>query len=51
VVLQGVLRRTVVAQSNPQSASILRVTFSLTYTFRGRNYTTAMTTLRAIDDY
>jgi hypothetical protein len=51
VLLQGVLRRTVVAEVNPQSATILRVTFSLTYNFRGRDYTTAMTTLRAIDDY
>jgi hypothetical protein len=51
VLLQGVLTRTVLAETNPQSAAIRRITFSLAYTFRGRNYTTAMTTLRAIDDY
>ena len=49
--IKGTLTRTVVAEANPQSASIIRITFSVTFTMRGRNYTTAMTTLRAIDDF
>ena len=31
-------------------ALIVRITFSLTYTYRGRNYSYSQTTMRAIDD-
>ena len=47
--LKGTLTRTVVAEANADNADIRRVTFSVTYTYRGRPYTFAMTTLRTID--
>lgn len=47
--LKGTLTRTVVAETNPDGADIRRVTFSITYAYRGRNYTYAMTTLRTQD--
>ncbi len=47
--LKGTLTRTVVAETNPEGADIRRVTFSIAYTYRGRNYTYAMTTLRTQD--
>lgn len=49
--IKGTLTRTVLAEANPQSAPVRRITFSLTFALRGRNYTTSMTTLRAIDDF
>lgn len=51
VVLKGTLMRIVTMESNPQNAPIRRVTFRLTFSFRGRDYTSSMTTLRAIDDF
>lgn len=47
--VQGTLMRTVVAEPNSESQALLRVTFQLTYTYRKRNYTYSMTTLRAPD--
>lgn len=49
--LKGTLRRIVTAEPNPENATIRRVTFRLTFELRSRNYTTEMTTLRAIDDF
>lgn len=49
--IKGTLTRTVLMETNPQSAPIRSITFSLTFAMRGRNYTTSMTTLRAIDDF
>lgn len=49
--IKGTLTRTVLMEANPQGSQIRRITFSLTFAMRGRNYTTAMTTLRAIDDF
>jgi len=51
VVLKGTLTRTVVAEPNPQNATIRRITFRVDFTFRGRDYSTSMTTLRAVDDF
>lgn len=45
----GTLTRTVVAEPNTQNQALLRVTFSLAYTYRKHNYTYAMSTLRAPD--
>ena len=50
VVASGVLTRTVVALANADNAVVLQVTFSLTYTYRGRADTVSMTTIRARDD-
>lgn len=50
VVASGVLTRTVVALANADNAVVLQVTFSLTYTYRGRTDTVSMTTIRARDD-
>lgn len=50
VVLKGTLTRTVIAEPNPLNATVRRVTFRLDFNFRGRDYSTSMTTLRAIDD-
>lgn len=47
--IKGPLTRTVIAEANADGADIRRVTFSLSYTYRGRPYTYAMTTLRTID--
>ena len=47
--LQGTLTRTVVAETNADGADIRRVTFSISYTYRGRPYSFAMTTLRTLD--
>lgn len=49
VVVGGTLTRTVTAEANPTSSDIRRVTFQLTYTYRSRPYTVAMTTLRSTD--
>lgn len=45
----GTLTRTVTAVSNSVGATILNITFSLTYTYRARTYTYAVTTMRATD--
>lgn len=50
IVASGTLTRTVTAVSNPDSADIRLVTFSLTYTYRGRTNTVSMSTMRSIDD-
>jgi hypothetical protein len=50
VVASGVLTRTVLSYSNTDNAVILQVTFSLTYSYRGRTETLSMTTFRARDD-
>ncbi len=50
IVASGVLTRTVTALSNADNAVVLQVTFSLTYTYRGRTDTVSMTTIRARDD-
>jgi type II secretory pathway pseudopilin PulG len=47
--LKGTLTRTVVAESNSDGADIRRVTFSLSYTYRGKVYSFSMTTLRTQD--
>ncbi len=47
--LKGTLTRTVIAEANAEGVDIRRVTFSLTYTYRGRPYSFAMTTLRTFD--
>jgi len=47
--VKGTLLRTVVAEPNSQNQNLLRITFQLTYTYRKRNYTYSMTTLRAPD--
>jgi len=47
--LKGTLTRTVVAETNADNADIRRVTFSLSYTYRGKTYSFAMTTLRTLD--
>jgi type II secretory pathway pseudopilin PulG len=47
--IKGTLTRTVVAESNADNADIRRVTFSLSYTYRGKVYSFAMTTLRTQD--
>jgi Tfp pilus assembly protein PilE len=51
VLLKGTLTRIVVAEPNPQNATIRRITFRVTFALGGRNYSTQMTTLRAIDDF
>ncbi len=51
IILKGTLTRIVTMESNPQNAPIRRITFRLVFNFRGRDYTTAMTTFRAIDDF
>jgi hypothetical protein len=51
VILKGTLTRIVTAEPNPQNATIRRVTFRCDFNFRGRDYSTSMTTLRAIDDF
>jgi hypothetical protein len=48
--VKGTLTRIVLAETNPQSADIRRVTFRLNYVFQRRNFTVEMTALRAIDD-
>jgi hypothetical protein len=48
-VVKGTLTRTVTAEANPDNADIRRVTFSLTYTYRLKPYTFAMTTIRSMD--
>ena len=48
-VVTGQLYRTVVAEGNPASADIRRVTFRLNYTYRSRPYSVSMTTLRTND--
>jgi type II secretory pathway pseudopilin PulG len=47
--VKGTLTRTVLAESNADNADIRRVTFNLSYTYRGKAYTFAMTTLRTQD--
>ena len=47
--LKGTLTRTVVAESNADNADIRRVTFSLSYVYRGKTYSFAMSTLRTQD--
>ena len=45
----GTLTRTVVAEPNSESQALLRITFSLAYTYRKHNYIYSMSTLRAPD--
>lgn len=45
----GTVTRTVVAEANPDSAVIYRVTFQINYNFRGRAYSYQMVSLRAQD--
>jgi prepilin-type N-terminal cleavage/methylation domain-containing protein len=45
----GTLTRTVVAEPNSTGQALLRITFSLTYTYRKHQYTYSMTTLRGPD--
>jgi hypothetical protein len=47
--LKGTLTRTVVAEANAEGADIRRITFSVSYIYRGRPYSFAMTTLRTLD--
>jgi prepilin-type N-terminal cleavage/methylation domain-containing protein len=47
--ITGTLTRTVVAEPNSAGQALLRVTFSLSYTYRKHSYTYSMTTLRAPD--
>jgi len=47
--LNGTLKRTVVSESNSAGATILRVTFSISYTYRNRSYSYSSTTLRTTD--
>jgi type II secretory pathway pseudopilin PulG len=51
ILLKGTLTRIVTMEANSQNAPIRRITFRLAFNYRGRNYTTEMTTLRAIDDF
>lgn len=48
-VVRGTLYRIVTAEPNPDNTDIRRVTFTLTYTYRLKSYTYAMTTIRAMD--
>ena len=50
IVASGVLTRTVTQLANADNAVVLQVTFSLTWTYRGRIDTISMTTIRARDD-
>ena len=50
IVATGVLTRTVLQIANSDNAVVFQVTFSLTYTYLGRQSTIAMTTIRARDD-
>ena len=47
VQIKGVLTRIVTAVANPESADLRRVTFRVAYTYRTKNYTYEMTTVRA----
>jgi hypothetical protein len=47
--IKGVLTRTVIAEANVENADIRRVTFGVSYTYRGRDYSYAMSTLRTVD--
>ncbi len=46
----GTLKRTVLAVANPDNAEVRRITFALSYTYRGRTYVSSMSTVRAADD-
>lgn len=48
--ITGKLTRIVVPVANPENADIRQVTFQLDYSYRGRNYSSQLTTMRAIDD-
>jgi hypothetical protein len=47
--VKGTLTRVVVAEPNAQNQDLRRITFTLNYTFRARNYSYSMSTLRALD--
>lgn len=47
--VKGTLTRTVTAEPNPEGAVIRRVTFRVSYSYRGRPYSYAMTSLRTQD--
>jgi hypothetical protein len=49
VLLSGTLMRTVTAEANSAGADIRRVIFRLNYTFRGRDQSCSMTTIRTMD--
>lgn len=51
VLLKGTLTRIVLPETNPQGAMIRRITFRVTFNLRGREYSTQMTTFRAVDDF
>lgn len=44
--IKAVLTRILTAVANPENAVVRRVTFRVAYTYRTRNYTHQMTTLR-----
>jgi len=46
----GTLTRTVTAVSNSLNATILQITFAINYTYRSRNYSYQVTTMRAPDE-
>lgn len=46
----GTLTRIVTAVSNPEDATVRRITFRLSYTLASRTYTTEMSTIRSLDD-
>ncbi|MDB6175223.1 MAG: hypothetical protein JWL59_4534 [Chthoniobacteraceae bacterium] len=48
--VRGVLTRTVVAVPNAVNADVRRIKFQINYSYRGRDFTYALTTMRAIDD-
>jgi hypothetical protein len=50
ILAKGVLTRNVVKLANSDNADIRQVTFSLNYTYLGRNLTMAMSTIRSRDD-
>ena len=50
ILATGVLTRTVLSIANPDNAVVRQVTFSLNYTYLGRNTSIGMTTIRSRDD-
>lgn len=48
--VKSTLTRTVTAVTNPDNADIRKITFSISYQYRGRTYTDSMTTYRTVDD-
>jgi len=50
ILAKGALTRNVVKLANSDNADIRQITFSLNYTYLGRNVTMAMSTIRSRDD-